>query len=175
VTVRSLAISTAQLLSIALVSLVAGLTFWASVPALLGWQSQAVLTGSMAPAVAVGDVLSSSRVDPQDLRPGMIVVFRDPTRPETLLTHRIRAIATDGTLATRGDANLVDDPFEVGAADVVGVARLRVPAIGLPRVWLAEGRWDLLAAGLGAVLTAGLVAAWPDRRSEPRVSGPVTA
>jgi signal peptidase I len=169
VTARAVAVAVVQLTSIAVVSLVAGLVFWATVPAVLGWRSHAVLSGSMAPAVAVGDVLSSSPVAPTDLRPGMVVVFRDPTNPAVVLSHRIRAIATDGTLATQGDANLVDDPFEVTASDLLGVARLRVPAIGLPRVWWTEGRWELLAAGFGGVAAAALVAAWPDRR--PEVTG----
>lgn len=161
-TSRGSLVGLAQLVSIALISVVGGLVFWAAVPIVLGWSAHAVLSGSMAPQVAVGDVLTSEPVEAATLKPGMVVLFHDPDDPAIVLAHRIRAINDDGGIVTRGDANTADDPSTVGADDVVGLARLRVPWIGMPRVWFGEGNYLPLVLTVGVLTGAAVVATRPD-------------
>jgi hypothetical protein len=69
--------------------------------------------------------------------------------------HRLVARNPDGTLTTRGDANGADDSTPVPAAAVRGLPRLDVPYVGLPVLWLHQGRYGPLAA-LALVLVAAV-------------------
>lgn len=134
------------------------------VPAAAGWRSYVVLSGSMAPRLWPGDVVVASPGRPSVHR---IVVFGDPLTPGRTLVHRVVAVGPDGTLTTRGDANPSPDPAPVRHVD--GVARLRVPFIGLPDYWLHAHAWGPLggcAAGLAAlVFLTGLK---PGRATPPK-------
>jgi signal peptidase I len=69
--------------------------------------------------------------------------------------HRVVRRQDDGSLVTRGDANVADDSSPVSPDAVVAVPRLRVPYVGLPALWLEEGeRRRLLAAGLALLVCA---------------------
>jgi len=109
------------------------LLVWAQIPILIGWTPAVVSSGSMAPRLRTGDVIVyQPRLKPHA---GQVVVFRDSARPETLLCHRVQRVLTDGTLITAGDANHSVDSTPVPPANYLGLARLRVPGVGLPVVW----------------------------------------
>lgn len=72
--------------------LVAGLLLALTLPRLFGMPVLVVLSGSMEPALATGDVVIESRISPLDAKVGDIVTFRDPERPERLITHRVRSV-----------------------------------------------------------------------------------
>ncbi len=171
-------LSTGQLLSIVILALVSGLMVWAVLPLAFGWSTHAVVTGSMSPQVRAGDVLVSDRVDAGDLQPGMVALFRDPADRERILSHRIKSVEEDGWLITQGDANPTADAGKVPVEDVVGVAKLRIPWIGYPAVWLGENRYDLVAMTLAGLVGMSMLAMWPDRRDDdweqagPAVSEP---
>lgn len=134
------------------VLLISSLLFWAAAPTLLGWQSTVILTGSMSPALAPGDVVSVQEIEPARVRTGQVVVVTDPSNPSRTLAHRVQERNSDGSLVLRGDANRSVDPTPAHPADVRGLARVNIPAVGLPRVWLHERRYvELLAL---AVVTA---------------------
>ncbi|MCB1002831.1 MAG: signal peptidase I [Acidimicrobiales bacterium] len=140
-------------------SIVACLVVWVIVVRLLvGWSPMVIATGSMQPSINPGDIIMSG--EPEDggrgLEVGTVITFPDPVRPGGLLTHRITGVNEDGTYETRGDANAVADSYEVEPAEIRGVGRLLVPAVGLPRIWLQEG--DLLPLGIWALGT--LLAVW---------------
>ena len=125
---------------------------------LLGWQPVAIISGSMAPAVPPGHVVLVEPFRGQDVGPGTVVTYRDP-RQDRLVTHRISAVAEDGTITTRGDSSVVDDPVPLSTDRIVGVGRLVVPAAGLPALWAHDGRVDLLAGvAVLTVLTFGSAA-----------------
>lgn len=149
-------------------SIVACLVVWVLIVRLLvGWSPLVITTGSMQPSINQGDIVLSAA--PEDggtgLEEGAVITFADPVRPGERLTHRIDKVNANGTYQTRGDANSVSDSYEVKPRDVVGVGRLLVPAVGLPRVWLEEG--SLLKLTLWALGTA--LALWaalrPTRRT----------
>ena len=140
---------------VAAVTLALGLASWTVLPAVLGWTSTVVLTGSMTPGIRPGDVVVSAPVSPQDVVPGRVLLVRDPAGAGRLLLHRVTEVRTDGSVVTQGDANAVADAAPVPADDVVALPRLRVPAVGLPALWLRERRTADLA--LLAVATVGVV------------------
>ncbi|MFF2847097.1 signal peptidase I [Streptomyces sp. NPDC058001] len=118
-----------------------GLLMWAHLPVMaLGWTAGVVQSGSMRPALAPGDVVLYQPTQ-RDRAPavGQIVLALDPTRPGRLLTHRVHQVLPDNALITKGDANSTPDSTPIRPTALQGVARLRVPWIGLPvQLWRAK-------------------------------------
>ena len=149
-------------------SIIAYLVVWIFVVRLLvGWDPMIVTTGSMEPSINPGDVVLSATPEDggQGLEDGTVITFADPVRPGGRLTHRIETVNADGTYETRGDANTAADSYRVEPDDILGVGRLLIPAVGLPRVWLERG--DLALMGLWVVGT--LLAMWAALRPTRRL------
>lgn len=140
-------------------TLVLTLGGWVAVPTVvLGWKPITIISGSMAPTVQPGHVVVVEPYRGQELRAGAVVTYRDAMQ-DRLVTHRIAGVDRDGTFTTKGDANAVDDPVPLTADRIVGVARLVVPAAGLPTLWAHQGRTDLVAVvAVLTVLTAAAAA-----------------
>jgi signal peptidase len=132
---------------------VAGLVVVALAPQAVGYSAHVVTSGSMAPRVDPGDVVLTQPTTAAELRPGQVLLFDDPQRPGGLLLHRLVSFDDEGDLVTRGDANQSADSVHVAPSAVRGVARLRVPWVGLPAVWRGEGRFGAIA--LAAAVLAG--------------------
>lgn len=137
--------------------LLATLAAIALIPALFGWQSTIIETGSMEPHIDPGDVVVLAAL-PED-RPvplGGVVQFTSPAAAqpdgvERSILHRIVTDHEDGTFATAGDANADVDSTPLVREQITGQARLLVPFIGLPALWLGTER--LLPLGLWAAAT----------------------
>ncbi|GAA0798353.1 S26 family signal peptidase [Spirilliplanes yamanashiensis] len=137
-------------------------------PRLFGWQATTVRSDSMAPAVRTGDIVLTAPAG--RIVAGDVVRFPDPARPGRHLLHRVAGVDGAGLVHTRGDANLTADSTPVPAAAVEGVARLRLPALGLPAVEAA--RHPGATAALGVLLTLAVAAtARPARRRHRRRRG----
>lgn len=152
---------------------VAGLLVWTVLPMALGWQPAVVLSGSMEPAIRTGDVVLTREVPAAQLRPGQ-VLLADGADGRRLL-HRFDSTADDGGLILRGDANEEPDSSPVAAEAVHGVGVLRVPWVGLPYVWVAQGRYlpvVLSALGLAALLLLAPVHEHGRRRRAPAHAAP---
>ena len=147
----------------------AGLLVCAALPVLFGWTVTVVVSGSMTPALRVGDVVATAPVSPAEvprLPVGTIVLVSDPAHPGQLLIHRLVGFNPDGTLITKGDANAVRDGRPVPPSGVRGVAKLRIPLLGMPRLWVMEGRvLPLLALG---ILVLALLAPGRHRLADSR-------
>lgn len=155
----------AAALATAVLSVVASLSLWSALPTLAGWRVDVVMSGSMSPALQAGDLVLAAPADAGTLWPGQVAVF-DATDGRTVV-HRVHAVNPDGSLVTKGDANATADTAPV--TEVLGLARLRVPWIGLPVVWWAEQDWlRLTLTMVGAV--AAVVAAATDV-PEPEQTG----
>ncbi|MDX6244605.1 MAG: signal peptidase [Frankiales bacterium] len=162
----------ARCLAIMALAAVAGLCFWAETPRLFGGMPMVVLSGSMAPRLVPGDVVIAAHTDPRALKSGAVVVFREPGNGR-LVVHRLVRVTSAGELVTKGDANPTEDSTPVQPASVVGVARLRVPAVGLASFWWQTGdRLRALGAVL-AVLMLLLIARTPPQRAGQGVPGPL--
>ncbi|MET8631813.1 signal peptidase I [Streptomyces sp. NPDC004096] len=151
-----------------------GLLVWAQLPVVaLGWTACVVQSGSMRPALRPGDVVLY-RPPPRDRTPavGQIVLVQDPTRPGQMLTHRVYQVLPNNDLITKGDANSAPDSTPIRPPALEGVARLRVPSIGLPvQLWRAERPVPeaILLLGLATLLAlAALPLHSRNRRNRPR-------
>ncbi|MDR6508105.1 Ig-like domain-containing protein [Arthrobacter oryzae] len=133
------------------------LALFAVLPALLGWHGTVVQSGSMEPHISAGDVvLASGFSAAQKVPVGGVVEFTSPAEAEPggvekTRLHRIVAENPDGTFVTAGDANKVVDSTPLERARITGQARLLVPNVGLPGLWLGSG--NLPALTLWAVIS----------------------
>ncbi len=135
--------------------------------AVVGWKPMVVTTGSMQPAINPGDIVLAAPPEPDvRLDVGTVITFEDPNRPGELITHRVESVNPDGTYSTRGDANSSVDSYEIEPDELTGVGRLLVPSVGLPRVWMDEGRLAILIAWVVATILAVWGALHRPRRSD---------
>ena len=104
----------------------------------LGYRLLIVESGSMVPTMRVGDLVLSKTVAPMSVHPGAIVTFRDVTRHDELVTHRVIRMVPDGPVVhftTKGDANKVGEHWSVPKAGHIGREVLILPEAGW---WLAD-------------------------------------
>lgn len=132
--------------------LVATLAAIAILPSLaFGWPSSVVQSGSMEPGVHRGDVVLTVPVPVSEPLPlGRVIAFdvpagQSPNGRAGVRLHRIVADGGDDTVITQGDANASPDSTPVARSQVIGEARLLVPKIGLPTIWVAQGEVAPLA------------------------------
>src|SRR3954467_6691192 len=118
-------------------------------PGMAGWHPYVMTSDSMAPVMPVGDVALASDTAARNLRPGDIVVVRDPARHGAVLAHRLVRQLPNGDLITKGDANPLPDSTPVPPGMVIGKVRAVVPAIGLIPHWWSHDR----SAFAGLLLT----------------------
>ncbi len=151
--------------------LVAALAAIALLPALLGWSSSVVQSSSMEPSVSPGDVVLAAELpDDQPVPVGAVATF---DRDGKLILHRLVKANDDGTFVTAGDANEQLDSEPVARGDITGVARLLVPAIGLPSVWVDRREfvplalWFAVVAFAVTVVTIGFPRPDGDKEAEP--------
>ena len=153
----------------------AGLLVWTVLPVLIGWQPTVVLSGSMEPAIRTGDVVVTREIPASRLRPGQVLLADAPGEEGSRLLHRLDSTDDEGGLVLRGDANAAPDTLPVAAQAVHGVGVLRVPWVGLPHVWAAQGRYVnvvLTVLGLAACALLGRVRDVDGRHRAPAHAAP---
>lgn len=119
-----------------------GLVFVAVVAILLaarfsipgGYQLYSVLSGSMEPFIPVGSlVIAQSPRSATDIQPGTIITFEQPGNTDTLITHRVAAVAEKDAapvITTKGDANNTADSRPITLRSVHGVYKTHIPTLG---------------------------------------------
>lgn len=144
----------------------------AVLPALLGWHGTVVQSGSMEPHISAGDVVLAAAFGPDQKVPvGGVVEFTSPAEAEPggvgkTRLHRIVAESPDGTYVTAGDANAQADSTPLERGQITGQARLLVPSIGLPGLWLGLGNLPVLALWSVLTLLAVVAALFGGRPAE---------
>ena len=86
----------------------------------------AVTGGSMSPTIAAGDLIVITR-PPERIEVGMVLTMEVDG---AVVTHRVVAVAPDGTFTTKGDANTARDDFSENTVRVVGEYRFHIPWLG---------------------------------------------
>jgi signal peptidase len=106
---------------------------------------QTVTSGSMRPTISPGDVAVTQVVPVSSLKVGDVIVFYPPGVTAEPVMHRIVSLE-NGLIKTRGDANNVDDSWQVTLKGTTAYRMVAVvPFIG----WLTElQRPALIVAGL---------------------------
>ena len=106
---------------------------------------QTVTSGSMRPTASPGDMAITEAVSTSSLRVGDVIVFYPPGDTTEPVMHRIVSIE-NGAIKTRGDANNVDDAWQV---TLTGTTAYRLVAVVPFLGWLTElQRPALIVAGL---------------------------
>ncbi len=121
---------------LACLALLVGGTAWR----LTGGSWAVIETPSMGRAAPVGTLVLSRAARLTEVRVGDVVLFRPPSAPTSLYTHRVVAKLPDGTLRVQGDINGAPDPFPVAQSDLVGKVVARWLGIG----WLVRALPTLL-------------------------------
>ncbi len=118
-----------------------------------GWNPVVIVSGSMAPVLRPGDVVMIEDRPNELLGQRSVITF---DRDGDIITHRVfEVLEREKAYVTKGDANPTPDTDVVPAASVIGAARLVIPLIGLPAVWL--GRADLVSLAAFAVLSLAAI------------------
>jgi signal peptidase len=115
----------------------------------------AVVTGSMEPTVPVGTLALVSRNWADDLGPGDIIAFPEPSNPERIILHRITESLTDGNITefkTKGDNNDAEDIWTVGESTVRGKMVYGLPYIGNIIMFARQPMGFALLVGIPAAL-----------------------
>lgn len=101
-------------------------------PKIAGYQVYIVMSGSMRPEFDTGSIVFVREVPPEEISIGDVITFRSQFNEESLTTHRVVDIESNGALKfiTQGDANEVNDPNPVAAENLVGKVTGSVPYIG---------------------------------------------
>jgi signal peptidase I len=123
----------------------------ALLPMLWNWPSYLVRSGSMEPALTVGDVTVAQPFSGAGPVPvGRVMVFENPAIPERheMLVHRVVEYLGHGEYVTAGDANKDVDATPVPIENFSARARILVPYVGLPLIWLDDGDFLLLGGWL---------------------------
>ncbi len=90
-----------------------------------------VASDSMVPVLHQGDLLFVMNLEP---KVGDIIVFQTPATPVTIV-HRIIGINPDGSVETKGDANIGQHSYEHSIIKdyIIGKVLFAVPILGYPR------------------------------------------
>ncbi len=109
------------------------------VPSVFGYKPFIVLSGSMEGKIHKGDLIITKMIDPNVLKTGDIIAFRDVEN--TVTTHRIiDVVENKGTkkFITKGDNNSTQDRNLVALDDVEGIYVTRIAGFGTMMKSLAE-------------------------------------
>jgi signal peptidase I len=146
------------------------LTAAIALPTLFGYRALTVISGSMEPTIETGSIVLDKVISPLEAKPGEVVTFPDPSRGGRLVTHRLRSMRVDGTIAymvTKGDANDAVERWTVPVDGRIGRVAYQVPKLGYARALIST---RVLRLGLlGAVLVLGvllLLDVWRPRRGQ---------
>lgn len=109
------------------------------VPNIFGYKPFIVLSGSMESKISVGDLVFVKKVNPNELKVGDIIAFRDSE--DIVTTHRIVDIETkDNKLCfvTKGDANNANDDGIVYSNMVEGKYQTKIAKLGNAILFIQE-------------------------------------
>jgi signal peptidase len=123
-----------------------------------GHRTLIVRSGSMEPTIRPGDLIITELVEPAALRVGDIVTFRDSTRGNELVTHRViqkEGLGERVAFVTAGDANTGRERWSVAPEGTAGRFVIRIPRVGYALAWVGLPAVRAALIGIGALLLAG--------------------
>lgn len=95
-------------------------------PVIAGFRPVVILSGSMEPAYPVGCVTYYKACDFSEIREGDAITFR---AGDSMVTHRaVKVNGLSGTVVTKGDHNLSEDPNPVDRSKIAGkTVKFKIP------------------------------------------------
>ena len=95
-------------------------------------------SGSMTGELNKGDVTVYEQFDDQIIQEGQVIVFEENNVKVIHRVVKIERINGELRYYTKGDANEHNDVGYRLNGDIIGLARLRVPYVGYPTIWLRD-------------------------------------
>jgi signal peptidase I len=145
----------ARLVAWIALGVLAGVLMTLTVPRVLDKPVLVVLTGSMEPQLRTGDVVIESRISPLEAKAGDVITFRDPDRPDRLITHRVRRVNARGenlSFTTKGDANNTVETWQIHRHGSIGRVEYRLPKLGYVVAWISGPAARLFLVVIPAIL-----------------------
>lgn len=144
-------------------------------PRFLPYRSFVVLSASMAPSIPVGSVVVAIPTPRTELVVGDVITYQRVEEPDMPVTHRVsrlRALPGELVARTKGDANDVEDPWEVNLAPSVLRVAGSIPLLGyvLYYAQTSSGRTFTFLLPLGALVATFALDALHARRRAPGVT-----
>jgi signal peptidase I len=128
-----------------------------TVPRIAGLNSYVVASGSMEPNYPVYSVVYADSTEASELSPGEVIIFNNPSRGSTPITHRIVSNDTaNGVIITKGDANENADVDPVIYENVIGKVVMHVPYLGYSAL-LYSGMMGKVIAALMLIVSWFLI------------------
>ncbi len=152
-----------NVIGILLILLVLAVALMLVYPKGKGYELYEVTSASMEPTIPLGSVVYVTGIEPQDAAEGDVIAY---LHEDSLVIHRVvDNNRLQGILRTKGDANSMEDPWEVSYDQVYGAVEKHYPVVGrfLRLVSGTIGKIYLLAIGLCGVL-ANILASLIRRR-----------
>lgn len=114
------------------VILIAVVTFLSlTLPRVAGLNAYVIASGSMEPEYPINCVVYARSAEPSELSTGDVIIFSDPSRGTTPITHRVVTNDTaSGLFTTKGDANAAVDLHPVSYDNVIGKVVMHLPYLG---------------------------------------------
>ncbi|HUJ56687.1 MAG TPA: signal peptidase I [Gaiellaceae bacterium] len=157
------------LLLLAATAAILGLAAITVGPHLFDYQALVVRSGSMSPTIPTGSVVFYRPVQASEVKVGDVIVFSEPGKPDTKVTHRVYSIGNGPNgkyFQTKGDANGGPDPWHVPAVGTGWKAVWHVPVVGyvLFDIQSTYGRLLLLLVPAALLAAITLWEIWEGRR-----------
>lgn len=128
-------------------------------PRFAPFEAYVVLSGSMEPLIRVGSVEVVRPVPPATLQAGDIITYQRIEEPLVIVTHRITQItpATAGPVVrTKGDANEVEDPWDLQLRGTAWKHLVSVPLAGFILVFAQNAPGRIVTVVIPAALLSAL-------------------
>ena len=117
------------------------------IPKLFGYNAYVVVSGSMEPTIPVGSLVYAHETDPSTLNEGDVIVFINPERGTTPITHRVMSNDTASqTIVTKGDANEREDMNPATYDNVIGKVMYHMPRVGFAASFMTSALGKLIMA-----------------------------
>lgn len=119
-----------------------------------------VLSNSMSPQISKGDAVLIKEVEPQTIKAGQVIVFRDPGKKDDFIVHRVVGVETSGAatlFTTKGDNNPVQDDWKISTGEVIGSVAVNVPHFGSLLDFLSTARGFVACVAIPAGVAIALV------------------
>ena len=102
------------------------------VPTIFGYQISVCLSSSMSPTFEHGSLIFTRYINPEEVREGDIIIFRDNSDITATTIHRVTKVnqAEGLSYTTKGDANEINDPVTVPAEMVIGKFHAALSYVG---------------------------------------------
>ena len=118
----------------------------------IGLQVFKVISGSMEPAYSVGDLIYVKEIDPEEIKPDMVITFII-NEDLVIATHRVVSVDKENQhIYTKGDANETADAAPVHFNNVIGTPVFKIPLLGYVSDYIQSPHGTYIAVGITAAL-----------------------